>query len=88
MSVILAEKRDKRGEVVTSRCLGCHGFWISTNRGPAHMTENSKKVDMHSCARLHSGTELYPRLFFHRSTIQMAVSVKKDCFNPEILLAW
>ena len=37
-----------RGEVVTSRFLGCHGFWISTNRGPADMTENSKKVDMHN----------------------------------------
>ena len=36
----------KRGEVVRSRCLGCHGFWVSTNRGPADMTENSEKVDM------------------------------------------
>ena len=30
----------RRGEVVTSRCLGCQGFWISTNHGPAVMTEN------------------------------------------------
>ena len=36
-----------RGEVVTSRSLGCIGFRISTNRGPADMTENSEKVDMY-----------------------------------------
>ena len=29
-----------------------------------------------------------PMLFFHRSTIPMAISVKKDCWDLEILLPW
>ena len=29
-----------------------------------------------------------PYLFFHCSTMQMAVSVKKDCCDPDILLPW
>ena len=43
-----------------------------------------------SCARLHSGTKrwLIHVLFFHCSTMQMAVSVKKDCCDPESLLPW
>ena len=31
---------------------------------------------------------LCPRLFYHCSTVQMAFSVKKDCWVPEILLPW
>ena len=29
-----------------------------------------------------------PMLFFHRSTMPMAISVKKDCWDLEILLPW
>ena len=31
---------------------------------------------------------LCPRLFYYCSTVQMAFSVKKDCWVPEILLPW
>ena len=33
-------------------------------------------------------TFLCPKLFFHCSTVQMAFSVKKDCWVPKILLPW
>ena len=41
-----------------------------------------------SCAWLHSGTKREPMLFFHRSTLPIAISVKKDCWVLEILLPW
>ena len=37
------------------------------------------------CAWLHKQE---PILFFHRSTMPMAISVKKDCWVLEILLPW
>ena len=52
---------------------------ISTVCGPANMAEKNDKNDMydflvHDCTHEQNSSP-----FFHRSTIQMAVSAKKDC---------
>ena len=61
---------------------------VSTNCGPANMDgRNNEKIYMFlwlSCVWFHSRKNL---LFFHRLTIQMTVSVKKD-WDPEMLLPW
>ena len=44
-----------------------------------------KKLAWLSCAWLQKRE---PILFFHRSTMPMAISVKKDCWDLEILLPW
>ena len=67
-----------------------HGSKVhqKNNRGPANMSEKNKKR-WHvwlSCAWLHSGTKRQPILFYNRSTIHVAVSAKKDCWDSGILL--
>ena len=68
-----------RGEVVTSSCYGSINFWTSTNRGPAgNEIKKRKKIDLfdfpvHDFTKEENGSPY----FFHRSTMQMAVSVKK-----------
>ena len=65
-------------------------FWISTNRVTADMRENCEKVDIYDFPVQDYTQEQNgnPYLFFHCSTMQMAVSVKKDCCDPDILLPW
>ena len=41
-----------------------------------------------SCAWLPIRNKTKPILLFHRSTMQMAGSAKKDCWDPEIVLPW
>ena len=68
-----------------------HGSKVhqKNNRGPANMSEkNKKKVTCMTfgCVWLHSGTKWQPIRFYNRSTIHVAVSAKKDCWNSGILL--
>ena len=65
-------------------------FRISTNRGPANTSERNEKLGMFvfpvdDCTQEQNGSPLH---FFHRTTLQMAVSVRKDCSGPEILQPW
>ena len=50
------------------------GPWISTYRGPANMGEE-KMTEWH--VWLHSSNKTMSKLFFHRSSMLMAVSAKK-----------
>ena len=68
-------------------------FWIPANRGPTNLAEENGKIDMHdfpvhACTQEQNGSKPILRLAFHWSTNQVAVSVKKDCWDPEILLPW
>ena len=68
-----------------------HGSKVhqKNNRGPANMSEkNKKKVTFMTfgCVWLHSGTKWQPIRFYNRSTIHVAVSAKKDCWDSGILL--
>ena len=68
-----------------------HGSKVhqKNNRGPANMSEkNKKKVTCMTfgCVWLHSGTKWQPIRFYNRSTIHVAVSAKKDCWDSGILL--
>ena len=67
-----------------------HGSKVhqKNNRGLANMSEKTKKVTCMTfgCVWLHSGTKWQPIRFYNRSTIHVAVSAKKDCWNSGILL--
>ena len=57
------------------------------------MAEENEKIDMydspvHACTQKQNGSKPILRLALHWSTNQVAVSVKKDCWDPEILLPW
>ena len=51
------------------------------------MAEKNDMYDfpVQDCTREQNGSQHF---FFQRSTMQMAVSVKKDCWDPQILLPW
>ena len=66
--------------------------FLDLNKLQIWRKKKNEKIDMydfpvHDCTR-----EEKVALFFNRSTMQMAVlqlvSVKKDCWDPEILLPW
>ena len=57
------------------------------------MAEENEKIDMydfpvHACTQEQNGSKPILRPAFHWSTNQVAVSVEKDCGDPEILLPW
>ena len=57
------------------------------------MAEENEKIDMydspeHACTQKQNGSKPILRFALHWSTNQVAVSVKKDFWDPEILLPW
>ena len=52
---------------------------LSCKYGSEHEKIDKCCFKLVSCAWLHSGTKRQLNLFFHRSKMKMAVSVKKDC---------
>ena len=55
-----------------------------------NMAEKNENIDIydfpvHDCTKEQNGS---PCLFFHRSTMEVAITVKKYCSGTEILLLW
>ena len=57
---------------------------MSTNRGVAKYGRKKNWRVWLSCAWLHSGTKRGPIPFFHRSAMQMAVSIYKICHHGNV----